>query len=235
MFAVLAVLGVDGGRLALGAFGVGSGPGTNLARTLVVLTCTGFALFGLFDDLVGDDDDKGVRGHAGALRSGRVTTGTVKLCAGAALALVVVGVNAGASSGAQYLCDAAVVALAANVANLFDRAPGRCLKVGLAAWIPLAIVAGTDQVGIALAPLVGAFGGLVGDDLHEHLMLGDTGAYAFGGALGLGVVLECSPTTRVVVLCVLFALTAAAEFVSFSRVIDNTPGLRRLDCLGRHD
>lgn len=234
LLAVFAVLGVEAGRLVLGAVGVGDGPGENLARTMVVLTCTGFALIGLFDDVLGDDRDRGVRGHTGALGSGRVTTGVVKFGAGAALALVVVSFSAVASSAAQYFCDAALVALAANLANLFDCAPGRCIKVGLLAWIPLAIAAGTDVVGVAIAPVVGAFAGLIGDDLHEHLMLGDTGAYALGGALGIAVVLECATTTRVIVLVVLLALTAASEFVSFGDVITKTPGLRQLDGLGRH-
>jgi hypothetical protein len=51
--------------------------------------------------------------------------------------------------------------------------------------------------------------------------------------LGLAVVLECSRTTRNIVLVVLIALNVAAEFVSFSRVIDRVPPLRWLDRLGR--
>jgi UDP-N-acetylmuramyl pentapeptide phosphotransferase/UDP-N-acetylglucosamine-1-phosphate transferase len=234
LFAVLAVLAVEAGRTVFVAFGVGAAPAAGDARVLVLFACMGFALLGLFDDLVGDEHDRGLRGHLGALTAGRVTTGAVKLGAGAALALVLVRADVEHGSAARFIADAALVALAANLANLFDRAPGRCLKISLLAWIPLAIAAGSDAVGVALASVVGAFGALLGDDLREHVMLGDTGAYALGGALGLGVVLECSPTTRTVVLVILVAFTVAAELVSFGRVIDRVPVLRGFDQLGRH-
>ena len=43
----------------------------------------------------------------------------------------------------RLLADAALVALAANLGNLLDRAPGRTIKVGLVAYVPLALAAGT--------------------------------------------------------------------------------------------
>jgi UDP-N-acetylmuramyl pentapeptide phosphotransferase/UDP-N-acetylglucosamine-1-phosphate transferase len=137
------------------------------------------------------------------------------------------------ASALRVLADVVLVALAANLTNLFDRAPGRAIKVGLLAWIPIALIARTDAVGAALAPAVGAFAGLLGDDLHERLMLGDAGSNVIGAALGVAVVMECAPLTRTIVLGVLVAATSASEFVSFSRVIDGVPALRKLDRLGR--
>ena len=182
---------------------------------------------------MGTQSDKGFRGHLGALAHGRVTTGVVKMVGGGALALVLVSARRVTVPGARVIADALLVALAANLANLFDRAPGRTIKVALLAWIPIALVARGDSVGVAIAPVVGAFAGLLGDDLHERLMLGDTGANAIGAALGLAVVLECSPTSRTVVLVVLAACTLASEMVSFSRVIERVTVLRKLDELGR--
>ena len=93
--------------------------------------------------------------------------------------------------------------MAANLGNLLDRRPGRALKVGVIAWIPLAIVAGSDVLGVALAPVIGAFLATFPDDLAERLMLGDAGANVLGAVLGLAVVLETGTSTRVAVLCVL--------------------------------
>jgi hypothetical protein len=64
-------------------------------------------------------------------------------------------------------------------------------------------------------------------------MLGDAGANPLGAALGVGVVVSCNPTTRLVVLAGVAALNLLSEVVSFSRLIDRTPPLRFLDRLGR--
>ena len=109
---------------------------------------------------------------------------------------LVLASNVSFVSGRRLLTDAVLIALAANLANLLDRAPGRAIKFGLVAWVPIAVVAGTDAVGIAIAPVIGAFCGLLGDDLREHLMLGDTGANVLGAVLGLAVVLDVGPRAR---------------------------------------
>ena len=74
---------------------------------------------------------------------------------------------------------------------------------------------------------MGAAFGLFGDDVRERLMLGDTGANVIGAVLGLAVVLGTSETTRLVVMIALVLLNVAAELVSFSKVIDRVPPLRR--------
>jgi len=136
-------------------------------------------------------------------------------------------------SGRRLLTDAVLIALAANLANLLDRAPGRAVKVGLLAWIPIALVARGDPVGIAIAPVIGAFCGLLGDDLRERVMLGDTGANVLGAVLGLAVVLDVGRGPRNFVLIGLILLTIAAEMLSFSAVIARVPILRRLDAAGQ--
>jgi UDP-N-acetylmuramyl pentapeptide phosphotransferase/UDP-N-acetylglucosamine-1-phosphate transferase len=129
--------------------------------------------------------------------------------------------------------DGALVALAANMGNLFDRAPGRTLKVGFLASIPLLLLAGTAAPGVALGVVVGAALGLLPPDLRERSMLGDTGANALGAALGVATVLVVAPSTRVVVAGVLLALTLLSEVVSLSRIITAVPPLRLLDQAGR--
>lgn len=148
------------------------------------------------------------------------------------MALVVAGAALGGSAG-RIIVDAALIALAANLGNLFDRAPGRTLKVAILAWIPIALLAGTSATGLALAVVIGAAVGLLPSDLAERSMLGDTGANAVGAALGVALVLTVSPTTRTLVAVVLVALTLASEVVSFSAVIARVPPLRALDRLGR--
>lgn len=229
---VLAVLVVEAARTALAEFGVGEELSDSLLRSVVLFACFAFAFLGLLDDLLGTDGDRGFRGHLRALGAGRLTTGAMKLFGGGVVAIVLTAAP-GEVSGRRLLADAALVALAANLGNLLDRAPGRTIKVGLLAYVPVALAAGTGPVGLALAPVVGAAAGLLSADLRERLMLGDTGANLLGAVLGLAVVLETSRPVRTGVLVGLVVLNLASERVSFTRVIDATPGLRHLDRLGR--
>lgn len=202
-------------------------------RRLTVLAVIGFALLGLLDDLAGVGDSGGFRGHVRALAGGRLTTGAIKLFGGAALAIVVVAAGTEGLSFARLLADAALVALAANLGNLFDRAPGRVAKLALLLFVALLIATGAPDELAGTAAVAGAIAVLLVPDLRERMMLGDAGANAAGAALGVGVVATCSPAVRTAVLVAVLALNVASEVVSFSAVIDRVAPLRRLDQLGR--
>jgi UDP-N-acetylmuramyl pentapeptide phosphotransferase/UDP-N-acetylglucosamine-1-phosphate transferase len=148
------------------------------------------------------------------------------------VALVLAGAVDGDRPG-RVLVDAALVALAANLANLLDRAPGRTIKYALVAYVPLGLLAGTAATGVALAVVAGSAAALVWGDLRERFMLGDAGANALGAALGMATVLEASPDVRTVVAVVLLGLTLVSEAVSFTRIIQAVMPLRLFDQLGR--
>jgi UDP-N-acetylmuramyl pentapeptide phosphotransferase/UDP-N-acetylglucosamine-1-phosphate transferase len=228
---VAAVVAVDGGRTLLGVVGVGDAD-TAPARLLILGAVVMFGFLGLLDDLLGDAFDRGLRGHVQAALRGRVTTGFVKLGGGVAVALVLAGTVDGDRPG-RVLLDGALIALAANMGNLLDRAPGRTLKWSLVAYVPVAVVAGTAAAGVALAVVAGAAAGLLVGDLRERFMLGDTGANALGAALGCATVLVVGEGVREVVTAVLLALTLLSEVASFSRIIAAVPPLRAFDRLGR--
>lgn len=229
---VLAVLVVEAARTALAEFGAGEELSDSLLRSMVLFACFAFAFLGLIDDLLGTAEERGFAGHLRALAHGRLTTGAMKLFGGGVVAIVLAAAP-GEVSGRRLLADAALVALAANLGNLLDRAPGRTIKVALLAYVPVALAAGTSPVGLALAPVLGAGAGLLRADLRERLMLGDTGANLLGAVLGLGVVLETSRPVRSAVLVALVLLNLVSERVSFSSVIARVPALRFLDELGR--
>jgi UDP-GlcNAc:undecaprenyl-phosphate/decaprenyl-phosphate GlcNAc-1-phosphate transferase len=227
----LAALAVEGGRAVAASFGVGV-VGVTAPRILVLLAALGYGVLGLLDDLLGSTRHKGFRGHGSALLSGQVTSGVLKLAGGGAVALVVVSPIVGRSPG-RLVADALVVALAANLANLLDRAPGRTSKAAGAAFVLLFLGVGAHPALVPVAVVVGATLGLLLDDLHERLMLGDAGANPLGAVMGLAVVLAAAPGVRDVVLVALVTLNVAGEVVSFSRVIELVPPLRVLDRAGR--
>jgi hypothetical protein len=231
---ILVLVALVGAAALAVAVALGAEPpdGTDTGLRLVALASAGFGLLGLLDDLGGVGESGGFTGHLKALARGRLTTGGTKLFVGAAVAVVVVSAVEPDSIG-RLLADGALVALAANLGNLFDRAPGRTTKVSLLAFAALVVAAGAEDVLTGVALVVGASVGLLAPDLGERLMLGDAGANVVGAALGLGVVLACSPGTRTGVLVALVVLNLASEKVSFSKVIARTPPLRWFDHLGR--
>ena len=229
---VVAVLVIEAGRAVIGSLGVGSDPGLTVERSEVLFAVFGFGLLGLIDDLLGDGSARGFRGHVRALFRGEITTGFLKLFGGAGVAVVLVA-TPGFATGRRLLVDAVLIALAANLGNLLDRAPGRTIKAAVIAYVPLAILLGDGAVGIAIAPAMGAAFALMPDDMGERLMLGDAGANVIGATLGLGVVLGRGEVTRVAALVALIVANIAAELVSFSAIIDRVVPLRWMDRIGR--
>ncbi|HZI39481.1 MAG TPA: hypothetical protein VFF24_14330, partial [Acidimicrobiia bacterium] len=219
------------------AAGLGDVPGPGVARTVMLAGVFGFGALGFVDDVLGGDAERGWKAHLRALVEGRLSAGGIKLFGGGVLALMLASAAGSTASGdggvLRLAADGALVALAANLANAFDRAPGRTIKVSLVAWAALSLAAGGGAAAVALAPVMGAALGLLPDDLGERLMLGDAGANALGAALGLAALLTLGPGTRLIVTGVLLVLNVAADLISFSKVIRNTPALDRLDKLGR--
>lgn len=227
------VLVVEAGRLLAGAAGLGQSATLQGGRVGAVIAVSGFALLGVVDDLAGSGDERGFRGHLWALVGGRLTTGGLKLLAGAAVAVVAVAAARPGQPLSRLLVDGAVVALAANLGNLFDRRPGRTIKVAGIGGVALAAATWADPGLAPTAVVVGAALALLLDDLAERVMLGDSGANPLGAALGLGLVLACTPWGRSVAAVLLLAANLLSELVSFSRVIDAVPPLRAIDRAGR--
>lgn len=151
------------------------------------------------------------------------------------------------------LRGALIVALGANVLNLFDRMPGRAAKVALAWWLLALVPASLFGSAWSLGPhetstgsgwfewhaaalwaagAVGASAGLLRSEMGEEHMQGDTGVNATGAVLGMATVVAYSSTVEWVVLGLLAAVNLASERWSFSRIIDTVPPLRWLDRLG---
>ncbi|HEX4090835.1 MAG TPA: hypothetical protein VHZ33_19160 [Trebonia sp.] len=205
--------------------------------SLAMAVAGGGALgFGVLDDLAGSGSRRGLKGHLGALAHGEVTTGAVKLAGLAATGLAGSLLIGGKRS--DVLINAGLIAGGANLLNLFDLRPGRAVKV--AALSAGLIAAGGATTGpdrsaglAAVAAPLGAGLALLPEDLAERAMLGDAGANALGAMLGTAAASALPRPARAGLLAGIIALTVASEKVSFTKVIETTPALRRLDLLGR--
>ena len=201
----------------------------------VVALSLAFGILGLVDDLAGVGQSGGFRGHLRTMAHGGITTGLVKMV-GAPLFAVVIIAQRRASVGGAFttvglLRDALLISLAANFANLLDRAPGRVNKVAHVSSVALAALVRDVRLG-AGAVVLGAAGALMVPDLREQAMLGDAGSNVLGAVVGFSVVVSCTTDQRWIVVGVLLLANAASEITSFSTLIDRVAPLRWLDRLG---
>ncbi|MFF0752047.1 hypothetical protein [Streptomyces sp. NPDC004267] len=167
-----------GPATALGAAAGTAAAGAGAGGAAGVLAVLGAGACGAYDDAYGDHR-RGFRAHLAALRSGEVTSGAVKLFGIGAAGLV-----AGALLKERPLdkvLAGVVVAGTAHLVNLVDVRPGRAGLVVLGLSAP-----GLLRTPLAAAP-VGAVAAVLGDDLAERTMLGDTGAHALGAAVGTAI------------------------------------------------
>ncbi|WP_406009781.1 hypothetical protein OG440_29405 [Streptomyces sp. NBC_00637] len=173
--------------------GLYSGPATALAGALAAgrtapaaaLAVAAAGICGAYDDVVGAGDARrGFRAHLGALRTGEVTSGAVKLF-GVSAAGLVAGALLKDRLPEQVLAGV-VIAGAAHFVNLVDVRPGRAAGAVLALGAPGLLRAGA--AGELSAVAVGAAAAVLPDDLGGRDMLGDCGAHALGALLGAAVV-----------------------------------------------
>jgi hypothetical protein len=208
----------------------------------------GSCVLGLFDDWAGDGPSKGFRGHLKAMFHGRLTTGGLKFFGIGILSLVVA---AGLFydpddllySISKVLVATLVMALFANLMNLFDLRPGRVSKVYVLSLTVVMLLlifvhasirplSGWEVTALALACL-GPVLATWRYDLGEVGMLGDVGANSMGVLLGYLLVLALPFWSMVAAAVILLVINLLSEQVSFSRIIESVPWLEKLDNIGR--
>jgi Glycosyl transferase family 2 len=183
--------------------------GGRRAPARVRLGIAGVAALGLADDLW-SGSERGFRAH---LRAGG-TTGVLKA----------VGIPALALATTRSLRSALLVSLSANALNQLDTRPGRALKAFLAGAL---LVRGPARAYAPIAVLLAPY------DLREMTMLGDAGSNALGAVLGYGSVATFTARGQRLAIAALAGLTVIGELRSLGELIERTPGLSRLDRLGR--
>jgi UDP-GlcNAc:undecaprenyl-phosphate/decaprenyl-phosphate GlcNAc-1-phosphate transferase len=195
----------------------------------------GIAFLGFLDDALGQGEvaatPRGWRGHWGALREGRLSTGAIKAIGAVALAAYVVS-GQGLETW-RYAADVLLLVLATNLGNLLDLRPGRAEKALALLGAALCLFAWTlvpiELLGIFAGPvLVGAW-----LTLGERAMLGDTGSNLIGAIAGVWLLTVLSPDARLIALGVVLVLTVYGELRSISATIERVPPLRWLDSIGR--
>lgn len=190
-------------------------------------SAAGFGLLGAIDDRWGTAEFKGLRGHLGALRRGRVTTGALKALGGGAVAI---GLAIWLRPTWEAVCLAPLIALCANLLNLLDLRPLRALKVFWAVALPLLLTGSpvlwqTFGLSLPYARL----------EARRQVMLGDTGANLLGGLVGVCAAAVLPWWAALSATGLLGAFHLWAERHSLTAWIERHGWARWVDQLGRDE
>jgi len=236
---------LEGPAVAMGT-AVGTAVGDALGRergsrsaAAGAVAVLGAGAFGLVDDLTEDTSvrTKGLKGHLGALKEGRVTTGALKILGISSTALLAAALGTPHEAAecrvrhaANVLANGMLIAASANLLNLLDLRPGRALKsAALLAVVPASGPLTAAATGATLGAGAAAWPG----DLSSRDMLGDGGANALGALVGARLAFGLPTAAKLLALGGVIGLTLASEKISFTKVIAETPWLRAIDEFGR--
>ncbi|KMW26791.1 MAG: glycosyl transferase [Clostridiales bacterium] len=211
---------------------------SNYNLNIVWLLCLALYIFsmmamffaGALDDLIGNRNVSGLKGHFKSLFKGELTTGGFKALFGGFVGLVVsVCIS---SSIVDIIVNTLIIALSTNLMNLFDLRPGRAIKVYLVIMIPIYItLTGYTKVfPLLILPNVLAYFNI---DLKARGMMGDTGSNVLGISIGVLMALGYGIKVRLAWLVFLILMHLITEKFSLTKIIEKNRVLKFIDNLGR--
>lgn len=187
-------------------------------------------LAGILDDIIGNRDVSGLKGHFKSLFKGNLTTGGFKAVFGGFVGILVSVVIS--KSISDIIINTLIIALSTNLMNLLDLRPGRAIKVYLVIIISIFItLTGYIKVlPLLILPNVLAY---FKYDLKAKAMMGDTGSNVLGISIGILMVLGYSFNIRLIWLVFLILIHLLTEKYSLTKIIENNKVLNFIDKLGR--
>ena len=211
---------------------------SNYNLNIVWLLCLALYIFsmmamffaGALDDLIGNRNVSGLKGHFKSLFKGELTTGGFKALFGGFVGLVVsVCIS---SSIVDIIVNTLIIALSTNLMNLFDLRPGRAIKAYLVIMIPIYItLTGYTKVfPLLILPNVLAY---FNTDLKARGMMGDTGSNVLGISIGVLMELGYGIKVRLAWLVFLILMHLITEKFSLTKIIEKNRVLKFIDNLGR--
>ena len=211
---------------------------SNYNLNIVWLLCLALYIFsmmamffaGALDDLIGNRNVSGLKGHFKSLFKGELTTGGFKALFGGFVGLVVsVCIS---SSIVDIIVNTLIIALSTNLMNLFDLRPGRAIKAYLVIMIPIYITLTgyIKALPLLILPNVLAY---FNTDLKARGMMGDTGSNVLGISIGVLMAFGYGIKVRVAWLVFLVLMHLITEKFSLTKIIEKNRVLKFIDNLGR--
>lgn len=198
---------------------------------LLLMGLVFISFLGFIDDMLGQRDTLGFKGHFGALFKGRLTTGGLKALGGGMIALFVAYFSS--SGPGNILLNTVILALSTNMLNLLDLRPGRAIKGFLFLLLLLLLFSWNLVDWFLLAPILGMVLVYFSYDLKARTMMGDAGSNVLGFYLGYLAIIHLSLYSRLGVLVFLIGMHLYTERYSLSQTIESNRFLYAIDQLGR--
>ena len=211
---------------------------SNYNLNIVWLLCLALYIFsmmamffaGALDDLIGNRNVSGLKGHFKSLFKGELTTGGFKALFGGFVGLVVsVCIS---SSIVDIIVNTLIIALSTNLMNLFDLRPGRAIKAYLVIMIPIYITL-TGYTKVFPLPILPNVLAYFNTDLKARGMMGDTGSNVLGISIGVLMALGYGIKVRLAWLVFLILMHLITEKFSLTKIIEKNRVLKFIDNLGR--
>lgn len=185
---------------------------------------------GILDDIIGNRDVSGLKGHFKSLLNGKLTTGGFKALFGGFIGLVIsIAIS---KNIYDIVINTLIIALSTNLMNLLDLRPGRAIKGYLLISIVLLFTLGeyTRNLLLLIFPNVIAY---FNQDLKAKAMMGDTGSNVLGISIGILFVMGYSLKVRLIWLAFLIFIHILTEKYSLTKIIESNKFLNFIDKLGR--
>ena len=187
-------------------------------------------LAGIMDDVIGNRDVSGLKGHFKSLLKGKLTTGGFKALFGGFVGVIIsVGISKNIT---DIIINTLIIALSTNLMNLLDLRPGRAIKSYLLIIISIFItsIGYVRSLILLIVPNVLAYFNM---DLKAKSMMGDTGSNVLGISICIVFVMSYGLNTRIAWLLFLIFIHILTEKYSLTKIIEKNKVLNYLDKLGR--
>ena len=185
---------------------------------------------GVLDDIIGNRDVSGLKGHFKSLLKGSLTTGGFKALFGGFVG-VIISIAVSKNIG-DIIINTLIIALSTNLMNLLDLRPGRAIKVyiSISTVLFLTLTGYVKTLILLIVPNVLAY---FNYDLKAKAMMGDTGSNVLGISIGMIVIMGYSFKVRIAWLVFLIFIHILTEKYSLTKIIEKNKFLNFIDKLGR--
>ncbi len=186
---------------------------------------------GLLDDICGDKQAQGFKGHFKSLLNGNLTTGIFKILITTLVSIFVL-IELKIYNIPGIIINAGIIILTTNFLNLLDLRPARSIKAFIGISFLLIMINISSIIYFLPFFIVLVF--YLPYELQAKIMLGDSGANLLGAILGFNTIIIIDTLIiKFIVLLFLLFLNLLSEKYSYSSIIEKNFILSWIDRLGR--